>query len=102
MKQTYNITDFINYISLRIITQEIIDKKGGLDSLKENIRNDIDGIKDLFNLQNAWRMKNPLLIRFTWRRTNSIQKSRIDFCLTSDLSFDAICKIGTDHSPFII
>ena len=90
------------------IAQEIIDRKGGLDCIKKNVIKEIDGLKDFFNLHDAWRIKNPLQKRFTWRRTNPIQKSRIDFFLTSDLLFDAICKtdiipsIGTDHSAIII
>ena len=90
------------------IAQEIIDRKGGLDCIKKNVIKEIDGLKDFFNLHDAWRMKNPLQKRFTWRRTNPIQKSRIDFFLTSYLLFDAICKtdiipsIGTEHSAIII
>ena len=79
------------------IAQEIIDRKGGLDIIKKNVIKEIDGLKDFFNLHDAWRIKNPLQKRFTWRRTNPIQKSRINFFLTSDYYSTQYVKLILFH-----
>ena len=56
------------------------------------------------DLTDIWRDLNPELRRFTWRRNNPIQQSRLDFFLLSNLLsaevFDADIQPGyrTDHS----
>ena len=36
------------------------------------------------SLVDKWRELNPQLQRFTWRRTNPVQQSRLDFFLISE------------------
>ena len=62
-------------------------------------------IKTYFEIQDTWRIKNPLASRYTWRRTNpSRVSSRLDFWLASDGLFDYVenCEIipsvKSDHS----
>ena len=62
-------------------------------------------IKTYFDIQDIWRIKNPLAVRYTWRRTNpSRASSRLDFWLSSSSLFDyvescdIIPSVKSDHS----
>lgn len=60
---------------------------------------------DLFDI---WRELNPDCCRYTWRRTNPFQQSRLDFFLISDNIIpyvedaDIKCGYRTDHSMIIL
>jgi len=68
----------------------------------------LNDLKKQFNLIDIWRTLNPKLIRFTWRRLNPLQQSRLDYWLMSDsLIFDVKnCEIGlsfrSDHNAVYI
>ena len=57
-----------------------------------------------FSLADVWRENNPECKRFTWRRPNPIQQSRLDFFLLSDYLYshfhyaDILPGYRTDHS----
>ena len=78
----------------------------------ENYRN-INNVKaqetvfsiiDALNMNDIWRDLNPESRRFTWRRSNPFQQSRLDFFLISDSVLalvsdaDILCGYRTDHS----
>ena len=43
-----------------------------------------------YGLIDIWRVRNPTLKQFTWRRKTPLQMSRLDFFLISNhLQFDA-------------
>ena len=61
-------------------------------------------IKDTLELSDVWREINIEMSRFTWRRQNPFQQSRLDFFLTSETLLplvketDIIPGYRTDHS----
>lgn len=67
-------------------------------------RDVVDEIIDSLDLNDIWRELNPESRRFTWRRVNPFQQSRLDFFLISDPvvsyveSVDIECGYRTDHS----
>ena len=64
----------------------------------------VEEIIEHLDLNDIWRELNPEARRFTWRRTNPFQQSRLDFFLISDTvmsyveSADIECGYRTDHS----
>ena len=44
----------------------------------------VESLIDTFALIDIWREYNPLLQRFTWRRSNPLQQSRLDYFLVSE------------------
>ena len=58
-----------------------------------------------YNLIDIWRIRNPTLRQFTWRRKNPRQMNRIDFFLVSgDIqskvkSCEFLSPLSSDHSP---
>jgi len=65
-------------------------------------------LKEVYNLSDIWRIKNPSTRRYTWRRHKPLQQSRIDYWLISDTSIYEVsqCNIDTaylsDHSVISI
>ena len=59
------------------------------------------------NLIDIWRTLNPGVKRFTWRRKNPLQQSRLDYWLISDVSIYKVSKVeictglNSDHSLII-
>ena len=43
----------------------------------------LQDILDEFELEDAWRYQHPGVRRYTWRRSNPVQQSRIDYVFTS-------------------
>ena len=69
------------------------------------IMNTLNYIKGYYQIQDIWRVKNPLASRYTWRRNNpSRVSSRLDYWLSSENLFDYVtdCDIipcvKSDHS----
>ena len=62
------------------------------------------GLCSRLNLVDVWRQRNPTVKRYTWRRTNPFQQSRIDYFLISDVlnyevdNADINPGIQSDHS----
>lgn len=60
------------------------------------------------DVTDIWRDLNPELRRFTWRRSNPVQQSRLDFFLVSDLlsadilDADILPGYRTDHSLIVL
>ena len=52
------------------------------------------------NLTDIWKLKNPEKCQFTWRRKNSIEKSRIDFWLIDENITAQV--VSADIRPAII
>ena len=58
-----------------------------------------------FDLVNIWRVRNPTLRQFTWRRKTLLYMSRLDFLLISNdsqfgvKSCEDLCPLSSDHSP---
>ena len=71
---------------------------------KIHVANSIREIISFFELQDAWRIKNPTTRSYTWRHSGKYQFSRIDFWLTSshlqDSCIDSNIQYGirSDHS----
>ena len=65
----------------------------------------IKTIMSNFDPVDIWRVRNPTLRQFTWRRKTPLQMSRLDFFLISnDLQFgvkscENLCALSSDHFP---
>ena len=61
-----------------------------------------------FDLIDLWRVQNPILRQFTWRKSNPRKMRRLDYLLIpNDLQFEVkSCKIlapsQSDHSPVFL
>lgn len=94
------------------LVQDInLDRKGGSNDFSAVYKKGIDvfeGIKNEINLVDIWRIRNPLVKRFTWRRKNPLISSRLDFwCVSNSLcdyvdEIDILPSVKSDHSPIII
>ena len=67
-------------------------------------RQAVDDMTQELDLSDIWRELNPNCLRYTWRRTNPFQQSRLDFFLISDTILtlvddaDITCGYRSDHS----
>ena len=65
----------------------------------------IKTIMSNFELVDIWRVRNPTLRQFIWRRKTPLQMSRTDcFLISNDLQFgvkscENLCPLRSDHSP---
>ena len=81
---------------------ESIDKSS--DSLNSKPSDKLKQIMEEYDLLDIWRIRNPDMKRYTWRRHNPRTQSRLDFWLIgAELSYDVVnCdimpSIKTDHS----
>jgi exonuclease III len=66
-------------------------------------RQEIQNLKNKFNLVDPWRVKNPTTKTFTWSRRNPIKQARLDFFLISEelLSILENVKIIPGYRTFI-
>ena len=83
------------------------DKKGGVATTNLKSKEEVDAIREDFELADIWRVLNPEATRFTWRRENPEIQCRLDFFLIS-LSLcpeitkaDIVPGYRTDHSMII-
>lgn len=85
-----------------------LDKSGGILKLKENVVDNINTIKDVFDLVDVWRFYHPTEHRYTWRQNRPLIQCRLDYFLISNnlLEYvklsDIIPGIRTDHSAILI
>ena len=56
----------------------------------------LEGIKQNHNLIDIWRIQNPNLRRYTWRRKNPLQQLRLDFWLITDVTNSNVSKCHID------
>ena len=86
----------------------VLDPSRDYDNYKHvnnpNAQQAVENMINELNMCDIWRELNPDCRRFTWRRTNPFQQSRLDFFLLSEslvsIVEDADIKYGyrTDHS----
>ena len=80
------------------------DKKGGRLTTHKNSLKEVQNIINSLDLIDIWRVSNPDIRRFTWRRSKPEIHRRLDFFLTSNSLSSAITKADilpgykTDHS----
>ena len=61
-----------------------------------------------FDLIDIWRVQNPTLRQFTWRKSNSRKRRRLDYLLIpNDLQFEVenceiLAPLQSDHSPVFL
>ena len=79
-------------------------KKGALPQRNLKSKEEVDAIREDFELADIWRVLNPEAMRFTWRRKQPEIQCRLDFFLIS-LSLcpeiteaDIVPGYRTDHS----
>ena len=88
-----------------IIFDATRDAFGGKAVLKRKAIFQLKSIMSNYDLVDIWRVRNPTLRQFTWRRKAPLQMSRLDFFLISnDLQFgvdscENLCPLSSDHSP---
>ena len=85
-----------------------MDRKGGVGVKNSEkikcILKEMNNLKEAFQVNDIWRLKNPDTKRFTWRRVNPMVKSRLDYWFISKAledyteEADIIPSINTDHS----
>ena len=80
------------------------DKKGGVTTTHAKSRDEVEIIKEKFELTDIWRVLYPGAVRFTWRRKKPDIQCRLDFFLISDTLFQEVTEAEiapgyrTDHS----
>ena len=57
------------------------DNKGGIPSTQLKSRDEVEILKENFELTDIWRVLNPDVTRFTWRRKKPEIQCRLDFSL---------------------
>ena len=55
------------------------DKKGGIPTTHLKSRDEVEILKENFELTDIWRVLNPDPTRFTWRRKNPEIQCRLEF-----------------------
>ena len=65
-------------------------KLGSLDTNNTNFRvtgaaTKMQDLLDEFSLEDAWRAQHPTTRKYTWKRLNPLQQSRIDYTFVSDV-----------------
>ena len=67
-----------------IIQNPDLDKYKGENEKPGKVARSLEELKSYFNLSDIWRVHNPNLRRYTWRRRNPLQQSRLDYWLVSE------------------
>ena len=84
------------------------DKKGGIPSTHSKSRDEVEILKENFELTDIWRVLNPDATRFTWRRKKPEIQCRLDFFLISNTLCPATSNAEilpgyrTDHSMITV
>ena len=84
------------------------DKKGGRLTTHKNSLKEVQNIINSLDLIDIWRVSNPDIRGFTWRRSKPEIHCRLDFFLTSNSLSSAIIKADilpgykTDHSLIML
>jgi exonuclease III len=96
-----NLEDHILIIGgdFNIALNPILDRWNPKNPEPSKTAKQLKGLMQKFNLIDYWRIKNPELVRFTWRRTEPVlQQSRIDMFLVSDIITPKINYINIEMS----
>ena len=84
------------------------DKKGGIPTTHLKSRDEVEILKENFELTDIWRVLNPDATRFTWRRKNPEIQCRLDYFLISNTLCPVITNAEilpgyrTDHSMITV
>ena len=84
------------------------DKKGGRAKTHTKAVNVINEHASKLDLVDAWRVSNPVILRYTWRRRKRESHCRLDFFLVSQglmcnvTHRDILADFKTDHSMVTI
>ena len=84
------------------------DKKGGIPSTHSKSRDEVEILKENFELTDIWRVLNPDATHFTWRRKKTEIQCRLDFFLISNTlcpgtsNGEILPGYQTDHSMITV
>ena len=92
-----------------LIFNSSLDAFGGKPILKSNSLKQLYDLMSEFDLIDVWRIRNPALRQFSWRRKRPEMKMRrLDFFLISDMlqpeveTNKFLCPLQSDHSPVVL
>ena len=106
IRETLNETNIPVIIGgyFNIYIDPLIDKTGGQETSKSKATETLNNLIECYNLIDVYQTMKPNTRRYTWRQSNPIIQSRIDYWLiTSDIFYsvnecDIKSAIKTDHS----
>jgi exonuclease III len=90
-----------------VILDPDLDRSGGKPKLKESSKN-IENLCSSFDLIDIWRIRNPIVKRFSWRQKNPAIQRRLDYWLITNSiqeeveKVDIIPAIRSDHSAITL
>ena len=99
--------DIVIGADFNVIFDPELDGNGGNAKRKESVKC-IDDICLANDLIDIWRVRNPIVKRFTWRQKTPVIQRRLDFWLVSngmqeDLdNVDVIPALKSDHSAIVL
>ena len=85
-----------------------LDRYSSQNSNDDSSLTQINDITECFDLCDIWRIRNPKLRRYTYRRTKPLYQSRLDYWLISNalqdniVLSDIIPSIYSDHSAILL
>ena len=88
-----------------VVLNDAMDKWGGICNIKEKSIRMMDEIKEYFDLEDIWRVRNGNTKRYTWRQKSPRIHCRLDYFLTSANLSNYIVESKilpsflSDHSP---
>ena len=92
-----------------VVRDITIDKSGGTLTPKQHMLDKIEQLLYNFNLCDVWRIKNPNIRRYTWRKKlPELIQCRLDFWLISTSLYDDVTEcdilpsIRSDHSAITL
>lgn len=89
---------------LNIIMNPAMDRQGGNPKQNQAVLDTVAEIMESLDIIDIWRVRNPYLRQFTWRKTNPLIQSRLDYWLISNSLQDWVERaeinpaISSDHS----
>jgi len=71
--------DFMVFVGdFNLVCDVSKDKKGGVTTTHDKSRDEVEIIKQKFELTDIWRVLHPDAVRFTWRRKKPEIQCRLD------------------------
>ena len=64
-----------------LVQDNNIDYYNYVNTNNPKARNEVIKLKEIFKLQDPWRVNNPTQKRLTWFKRNPVKKARLDFLL---------------------
>ena len=87
-----------------ILQNPKLDKYNSKNEEPSKVAKILENLKSRMNLSDVWRIQNPTLRRYTWRRHKPLQQSRLDYWLVTNtlIGKTVECNIGisflSDHN----